>query len=276
MPDRASQKIYVHVDGKTTVLRGIALDATVDDICASWAALSGDNQLAGVVRASTTKGRELQGCQVISRALGPHPEICLAVTSQQVDVDHSHQTTERLRAPSNREEFPAATDDSSASEVEHSPEATESRASPSPLIAPLLERAAEKEASQHYKSAAFIYEQARESSQSSLMSGMYLMLAHGISISKTSILSFPMPMQILAIDSRHQETLLRYVRLLQRAKQPAQALACSLRAVKAHPNVFEIALLHADCLRYTFHFQHPWAALPVHLKALLRRGYSAQ
>ena len=188
MPDRASQKIYVHVDGKTTVLRGIALDATVDDICASWAALSGDNQLAGVVRASTTKGRALQGCQVISRALGPHPELCLAVTSQQAHVDHSNQTAQHLRDSSNREESSTATNDLAASEVEHGAEATESRASPSPLISPLLERAAEKEASQHYKSAAFIYEQARESSQCSLMSRMYLMLAHGTSISKTSIL----------------------------------------------------------------------------------------
>ena len=58
-----------------------------------------------------------------------------------------------------------------------------------------------------------------------------------------------MPTQILAIDHRHQGTLLRYVRLLQRAKQPHQALKQSFRAIQAHPGVFEIALLHADCLR---------------------------
>ena len=165
MPDRVSQKVYLHIDGRTTVLRDIPLDATVNDICASWAALLGHDQLVGSVRASTNKGRALQGCQVISRALGLHPEICLEVTSQQTHAELSHQIAQNLWEASKREDVAAATNDSAASELEHAPEANQSRASTSPLIAPLLERAAEKESSQHYKSAAFIYEQARESSE---------------------------------------------------------------------------------------------------------------
>ena len=159
MLDRCSQKIYVHFAGKTTVLRDIPFDATVDDVCASWAALRGKPDLLNRLKASTVKGRALQGCQVISRALGPNSEICLAVTSQQNGDDDGHDATLGHEEASSLGVTPAANDESATSGGTHTPDTPQCRASTSPLIGPLLERAADKEASQHYKSAAFIYDQ---------------------------------------------------------------------------------------------------------------------
>ena len=154
MPKGSSQKVYVHVAGKTTVVRDVPVDATVDDLCTSWAVCVGKSELSGSIRASTVKGRPLQGSQVISRALGPTPELCLAVTSQQSHAQSS-SGDESTNIPRAVDETPAPSGDVPVLET------SGSRISTSPLIAPLLERAAEKEASQHYKSAAFIYEQVR-------------------------------------------------------------------------------------------------------------------
>ena len=159
----------MHAAGKTTVLRDIPLDATVDDVYAAWAALLGQPESLGSVRASTLKGRALQGCQVVSKALGPHPELCLALTSHQLHADDGHGikfVPEEAGIPRGS---PAET---AIPGVDHASETNESRASTSPLIAPLLERAAEKEASQHYKSAAFIYEQVRSHLQCGLVPSM--------------------------------------------------------------------------------------------------------
>ena len=283
MPDRLGQKIYVHVSGKTTILRQIPFEATVNDVCASWAALQRHPDLLGSVTASTLRGRTLQGCQVISRALGVNPEICLEVTPQQLDADDSHTSARGSQEPVGPKRASVAKSQSAPSGLHHAPETLENRASTSPLIAPLLERAADKEASQHFKSAAFIYDQVRAQSHSDMALSMcwklhlftpqasegdtlpfafHLIQPHMVMKSMhawtwrmSQVVSglFPpsMPMQILAIDHRHQETLLRYVRLLQRAKQPNRALKHSSRAVEAHPKVFEINLLHADCLRYS-------------------------
>lgn len=57
-------------------------------------------------------------------------------------------------------------------------------------------------------------------------------------------------MQILAIDDSHEETLLRFIRLLQHARQDERALKYARRAVKTYPDHFELNLLLADCLRY--------------------------
>ena len=159
MPKGTSLKVYVHVAGKTTVFRDVPFDATVDDLCTYWVGSVENSQPSGSIRASTVKGRPLQGSQVISRALGPNPELCLAVTSQQEHAQNSSGDGSR----SNRTH---QTDISQAIHEKLAPvgivpvlETSESRVSTSPLIAPLLERAAEKEASQRYKSAAFIYEQ---------------------------------------------------------------------------------------------------------------------
>ena len=176
MPDRLSQKVYVHVSGKTTILKNIPFDATVKDVCASWAAIQIQFELLGSVKASTIKGRALQGCQLISRALGPDPEICLEVTSQQTHADDRHKSTSWSRDPAGCEKASVANDETATSGVHHAPETLESRATTSPLIGPLLERAADKEASQHYKSAAFIYDQVRAQPHSGMTLTMCCML----------------------------------------------------------------------------------------------------
>lgn len=156
MPWDSGQKVYVHVSGRTVVFRDVSLDATVDHICALWAARIGQNQATACVRASTVKGRPLQGWQLISKALGPSLELCLALTPQQecedaVEEGNEHPSDDLRSAQTSQAE--------SHEGGRHVLEPPPSKASTSPLIAPLLERATEKEASQHYKSAAFIYEQ---------------------------------------------------------------------------------------------------------------------
>ena len=151
----------MHVAGKTTILRDIPFDATVDDVCRAWAVLRGEAGLVGRVEASTLKGRALQGCQVISRALGPNPELCLAVTSQQVEKQNDHNGAAEDEEDVSLKVSSVANDESATSAGDHTPDTYKCRTSTSPLIGPLLERAADKEASQHYKSAAFIYDQVR-------------------------------------------------------------------------------------------------------------------
>jgi hypothetical protein len=56
-------------------------------------------------------------------------------------------------------------------------------------------------------------------------------------------------LQILAIDNSHEETLLRFIRLLQHARQHERALKYARRAVEAYPDHFELNLLLADSLR---------------------------
>lgn len=57
-------------------------------------------------------------------------------------------------------------------------------------------------------------------------------------------------LQVLNIEGSHRETLLRYIRLLQTAKQHQRALTYATRAVAVHADDFELNLLSADCLRY--------------------------
>ena len=155
MPWDSGQKVYVHGSGRTVVIRDVSLDATVDDICALWAARIGQNQATGCIRASTVKGRPLQGWQLISKALGPSLELCLALTPQQ----ESEDAVEGNEHPSDDHDSTQTSQAESHEGGRHVLEPSPSKASTSPLIAPLLERATEKEVSQHYKSAAFIYEQ---------------------------------------------------------------------------------------------------------------------
>ena len=98
---------------------------------------------------------------MISKTLGPNPELCLAVTSQQAEKDDSHEATLEHEEAISLAASSAANDESTTSGVGSPLEPPKSRPSTSPLIGPLLERAADKEASHHYKSAAFIYDQVR-------------------------------------------------------------------------------------------------------------------
>ena len=137
------------------MFRDVSSAATVDDICALWAARIGQSQSTACIRASTLKGRPLHGWQLISKALGPSSELCLALTSQHKSGD----AVEGNKHPSEDLDSRQASQAESHEGSRHVPEPSPSRDSTSPLIAPLLERATEKEASQHYRSAAFIYEQ---------------------------------------------------------------------------------------------------------------------
>ena len=163
MPEVCSNKVYVHAEGKTILLRDIPSNATVDGICALWAAHVGVPEAGDCIQASTLKGRPLQGWQLVSKALGSSPEICLSVilrpSSKAIPERRDIEKADFLEGQGTRllnsdHEESLGSFDSGQAHGEHEPEPNSS-----PLIQPLLERAAEKEASLHYKSAAFIYEQ---------------------------------------------------------------------------------------------------------------------
>ena len=155
--------MYVHAEGKTILLKDIPSHATVDGVCALWAARVGVSEAVHSIKASTSKGRALQGWQPVSKALGSSPEICLSVvlqssskaSSDSSDIKRADTSDGRGRwlLKSNREGS-LGSFGTGQTHGKYQPEHTSS-----PLIQPLLERAAEKEASLHYKSAAFIYEQ---------------------------------------------------------------------------------------------------------------------
>ncbi|EIE19755.1 TPR-like protein [Coccomyxa subellipsoidea C-169] len=83
----------------------------------------------------------------------------------------------------------------------------------SPLVAPLLQKAAEKEALQHFKAAAFIYK------------------------------------QVLDIDGEHKDCLTSCIRLLLKVGRNKEALELSDRAAALYPEDFSQLYLHAICLR---------------------------
>ena len=163
MPEGGFIKVYVHAEGKTILLKDIPSNATVDGVCALWAARVGVSEIAHSIKASTSKGRPLQGWQLVSKALGSSPEICLSVLLQPDSKASSESSSlHKEHEPDGQgrwhlkpySEGKLGSFGTGQAHGECQPEHTSS-----PLIQPLLERAAEKEASLHYKSAAFIYEQ---------------------------------------------------------------------------------------------------------------------
>ena len=82
MPEGGFIKVYVHAEGKTILLKDIPSNATVDGVCALWAASMCVFEVTHSIKASTSKGRPLHGWQLISKALGSSPEICLSVELQ--------------------------------------------------------------------------------------------------------------------------------------------------------------------------------------------------
>lgn len=156
--------MYVHSAGNTTVLRDISPSATVHDVCALWASrFEGTVDTRGI-KVRTVKGRLLVGSQLVSRALGSTLELCLTVVQHQFRERVSHITEVATGDQAAIQDLhPCAQEQPDTPGTEHLQDAPQSRASSSPLTRPLLERAAEKEASQHYKTAAFIYEQVRAS-----------------------------------------------------------------------------------------------------------------
>ena len=163
MPEGRLNKVYVHAEGKTVLLKDIPSNATVDGVCALWAARVGVSEAAHVIKASTSKGRPLEGWQPVSKALGSSLEICLSVVLQSSSKASSDSSEINGIDPSDGRgtrllesihEGDLGSFGTGQAHGEYQPEPISS-----PLIQPLLKRAAEKEASLHYKSAAFIYEQ---------------------------------------------------------------------------------------------------------------------
>ena len=77
--------------------------------------------------------------------------------------------------------------------------------------------------------------------------------------------------QVLNIEGSHRGALLRYVRLLQTAKQHRRALVYATKAVAVHMDDYELNLMHADCLRYEQEASQCQSLLP-HVQCLPGHG----
>lgn len=170
MSSRNPRKLYVHFEDRgTCVLHGMDDESVVEDICELF--LRAADFSNGVkpdqrdLQAFTAKGRSLNISQSIKKAIGKEADIYL-----RLNTDREHRSNETVQSNANREvassskngcgQLWSAQGHVLAARSEQGPAVQGShRKTQSPLIAPLLQKAAEKETLQHYKAAAFIYKQ---------------------------------------------------------------------------------------------------------------------
>ena len=168
MSTNKTRKLYVHIeDRKTCVLHDVGGDVTVSALCAlvvKTLDLKGDNKLiSDNLRAFSAKGRPLDPTLSIKRAIGKDLDVYLSLHSSR-----GNGSTKGTQGTSNST---AAASNTIGHDQKHHAQGIASRPErepggkqchrkvQSPLVAPLLQKAAEKEALQHFKAAAFIYKQ---------------------------------------------------------------------------------------------------------------------
>ena len=158
-------KLYLHFQGQpvhTHVLPDVTADVTIGDICKGFAKVltaKGVDVQSDGLQASTAKGRILAKSSTVHRSVGSDADVYISlapVEGPPAPACGSDNGPKELHAA-------ALSDDGQQSPAEQVPGAatTAQEARVSPLIAPLLSQAAEKEAAQHLRAAAFIYQQAR-------------------------------------------------------------------------------------------------------------------
>lgn len=170
MSAKKGRKLYVHLeDRETYVLQDVQDELTIGAV---WELVvqsfdpNGDQKLESRgLQAFSAKGRLLDSTQSLRRAIGKDLDLYLSLR----DTD-KHVVKERtsIRQKSAAIASNAIDDDQEGSaqglasqpKAEQTANGREHRCKvQSPLVAPLLQKAAEKEASLHYKAAAFIYKQ---------------------------------------------------------------------------------------------------------------------
>lgn len=165
----SSRKLYIHFEDRgTSVLHNVDDESAIGDICDLFLKAadisSGFKLERRELQAFTAKGRSLNPSHSVKKAIGKEVDIYLRLTS-----DRQHRVKRVVQIDA-KELTPASTngggqlcsahDRVSAASSEQGPAVQDShRRTQSPLIAPLLQKAAEKETLQHYKAAAFIYKQ---------------------------------------------------------------------------------------------------------------------
>lgn len=170
MSSRKARKLYVHFEDRgTCVLQDVDDESAVEDICVLFLRAAdfsnGFKPDQGELQAYTAKGRPLNLSQSIKKAIGKEADIYLRLNS-----DRKHRINESVQSKARREvatsrikgvgQLCSAQGYVLAASSEQGPAVEGShRRVQSPLIAPLLQKAEEKETSQHYKAAAFIYKQ---------------------------------------------------------------------------------------------------------------------
>ena len=161
-------KLYLHYQAQpphTHILSDVTAEVTIGDVCKLFAKAliaKGVGVDPEQLQASTAKGRILAKSSTVHKAFSSDADAYITLVpgnaTQKVTED-----TPRLK-PDAAASSNADVDDQHAPDgklpalVEKLPGAQQTRVSP--LIAPLLSQAAEKEAAQHLRSAAFIYQQA--------------------------------------------------------------------------------------------------------------------
>lgn len=158
-------KVYVHYQGigrSVHVLRDVNSELSVDDLCQLFVSSWNRDHIQSIstkgLQASTGKGRVLLPNQIIGKVIG-----------KDADIYFTHNESDTTQRPYQNVDVPSY-DHNIVPGVSQSPKCPARLDAPSeqrslldkpesPLIKPLLQKATEREASQHFKTAAFIYKQ---------------------------------------------------------------------------------------------------------------------
>ena len=174
MSGSKTSKVYLHIKGDreyTTVLHNVGRSVTVGELCDQFASAADLGQICrdkgSSLRASSSKGRVFDRSHLVHKVLNGDVDIFLRLEPHPRGPESSSKNTEALE--SRVSSITAATSSGQVADQTGSKDRSalsrgkhHDQCRPiSPLIAPLLKQASEKEASQHLRAAAFIYKQAR-------------------------------------------------------------------------------------------------------------------
>lgn len=174
MSSRKVRKLYVHFEDRgTCLLHNVEDESAIGDVfelfLKACTFISDVNLHRRDLQALTAKGRPLNPSQSVKKAIGKDVDIYLRLDSDRLRrISGDAQGTAKSDVASsttNGDQLCSGQGHALSARSEQGPAVQGNhRRIQSPLIAPLLQKAAEKETSQHYKAAAFIYKQVRQPS----------------------------------------------------------------------------------------------------------------
>jgi hypothetical protein len=169
MPLQKARKLYLHFKGEqecTQVLKNVGSAVTVEELCAQFAdavkVTQGLDLDSRQLQIATAKGRVFGRSHLVHKAFDSDADVNVSVRAGQHDKEieikaSGDGATYTLPVKEPCSGGRSATDHR---HIEDAAAATEPEGRRvSPLIAPLLAQASQKEAAQHLKAASFIYQQ---------------------------------------------------------------------------------------------------------------------
>lgn len=160
-------------DRDTFVLHNVADDLTVGAICELYVKSADPKGIKKLfssdLQAFTAKGRPLDSNQSLKKAIGKDSDVYLQRTAGPLQLANKglEDYTEVSLTPNIKEDADLWTDSKQQASTSSGEEGA--CKGESPLIAPLLQQAIEKESLQHYKAAAFIYKQVLDYPESQIL-----------------------------------------------------------------------------------------------------------